>query len=174
MAAAPAILAIAAVASTAISAYSQYEQGRAQKSAYRANAKIAESEAVAAREKAILDEQQSRQRTKRLMGTQRSLYAKAGVDLSSGSPLLMLSATAAEGEEEAQVIRAGGDVEEYRARSQAGLNRYYGRMASAAGTIGAGTTLLSGLGQAGTMYAKGYSGGTGSGVKSKNPFTGRY
>ena len=59
-----------------------------------------------ARQEGKYEEAASRERLKKLMGTQRSLYAKAGVDISSGSPLLMLAETAAEGEMEALKYQA--------------------------------------------------------------------
>ncbi len=139
MAAALPIIAIAAsVAGTAMSAIGQYRAGQAQEAANEYNAQITER-------KAVQEEQASRDRLRKLMGTQRAMYAKAGVNLSSGSPLLVLAETAAEGEKEALNIRYGGQEE-------SNLQRFYGTQAKKAGTIGAASTLLTGLGQAGTSY----------------------
>jgi hypothetical protein len=163
---------VASLAATAMAAYSSYEQGKTQKDAYDYNARVNEQNAKAVREKSILDEEQSRERTKRLIGHQRTLYAKAGVDLSSGSPLLNFAETAAEGEEEAMAIRAGGNVGANQELNQATLNRFYGQNAKTAGSIGAASTFLSGLGQAGTAYAQGEKGFT-SGMRIKSPYSGR-
>lgn len=164
---------VATVASTAMAAYSSYQQGRTQKEAYDYTARINEENARAVKEKTTLEEEQSRERTKRLIGHQRTLYAKAGVNLSSGSPLLTFAETAAEGEEESMAIRAGGNVAGNQELNQETLNRFYGNNAFTAGKIGAATTFLSGLGQAGTAYAQGGSGYS-SGIKVRTPYSGRY
>jgi hypothetical protein len=54
--------------------------------------------------------------------------------------------TASEGEKEALAIRTG-------AQEQSSLLRFYGSNAKTAGYIGAGSTLLTGLGQTGMSYA---------------------
>lgn len=171
------VIAIAALATslvgTGLSAYGQYRQGQAQQQAYEYNAKVAEANAEAQKTETTYEEQQSHERLRRLMGTQRTLYAKAGVDLSSGSPLLVLAETAAEGAEEIQAIRYGGDVAATKELNQARLDRMYGKNTYNAGMIGAGSTFLTGLGQAGTQYAS-MMGQMGSGYRVKNPFSGRY
>ncbi len=123
------------LAGSTMSAAGTYQSGQAQKEAYEYNANVAT-------EKGKYEEEQSRLRLSRLMGTQRALYAKAGVDLSSGSPLLTLAETAYQGEQEAQNIRRGY-------KSEATINRFYGVQASKAGTMGAISTFTQGLGQAG-------------------------
>jgi hypothetical protein len=127
------------LAGGALSAYGQYRQGEAQNEAneYNANMSLA---------KADQEERESREKLKKLMGTQRVLYAKAGVDLSSGSPLMVLANTAAEGEEEALNIRARG-------QNEANMYRWYGKQAKKGANISAGSTFLTSLGQAGTQYA---------------------
>jgi hypothetical protein len=127
------------VAGTALSAVGRYRAGKAQAAAFEYNADID-------RKKAVIAEDRSRARLRRLMGSQRALYAKAGVDLSSGSPLEVLAFTAAEGEKEALNIRQfgqeAGDIGDFSADA-----------ARQAGNIGAGATLLTGLGQAaGTFF----------------------
>jgi hypothetical protein len=134
------------IVGTGLSAYSQYQAGAAQKEAYDYNAEIVQ-------QKAAYDEAQARDRLRKLMSTQRALYAKAGVDLTSGSPLLVLAQTAAEGEEEALNIRRTG-------YNEAQLQKYYGSQAKTAGTLGAGSTLLTGLGNLGLAYGAGKSGVT--------------
>jgi len=133
-------LLITAIAGTALSAYGQYKAGADQKAAFDYNAKVTEKETNQA-------EYDSRTRLRRLMSTQRSLYAKAGVDLSTGSPLLLLAETAGEGEREALSILEGGE-------SSAALQRIAGRQAKTAGIIGAGSTLLTGIGTRGTNFFK--------------------
>lgn len=120
---------------TISSAAAQAQAGKDEQAAY--NMRAAAIERQGAQEEDV-----ARQRLRKLAASQRALYAKAGVDLSSGSPLTVLSATAAEGEKEALTIRRG-------AQEEAGFQRFYGGQARAAGKRKAVGTLLSGLGQAG-------------------------
>jgi hypothetical protein len=145
---------IIAAVGVGVSAYGQYQSGQAQEKAYKQQASIAEADATAEKTKAVYEERQARDRLKALIGTQRTLYAKAGVDLSSGSPLLVLADTAAKGEEDLQMIRYGGDVNVARQRNQATLARFYGSSASKAGTIGAIGSGLSGFSNAYTGYQR--------------------
>lgn len=140
MAAIPAWVGYAvAAAGVAASAYGQYASAQTQEKAYKYN------EAITKR-KGAQEEQAHRDRLRKLLSSQRALYAKAGVDLSSGSPLLVMEETAYEGEKEALAIRTG-------AQEESSLLRFYGSSASRAGTIGSGGTLLTGLGQTGMNYA---------------------
>jgi len=144
---------VIAAIGTGVSAYGQYSSARSQEKAYEQTARIAEADAVEAKRKAGYEESQARTRLKQLMGTQRALYAKAGVDLSEGSPLLVLADTAARGEEDLAYIREGGDVAATRLRNTASLQRFYGSAAKSAGTIGAFGTAASGFAGAYTGYA---------------------
>jgi len=124
--------------SSGISAVSQYKKGQAERAAYDYNANIT-------LENMKQEEISSEQKYAELMGRQRSLYAKAGVDITSGSPLLIAVSTAMQEEEEQQRIKTSGE-------SQATMQRYAGEVAEYAGTTGAMTTFLTGLGQAGLGY----------------------
>lgn len=152
-AALPVIGLVGSLLGTGLSAYGQYQSGQAQKSAYNYNATIATQEADVARAKAAREEQIHRDKLKRLIGTQTALFGAAGVDIGSGSPLLTLMSTAEEGEKEAQWIKYGGEVEATERLNEAKLNRYYGKQAGRAGRLSAGSTFLTGLGQAGLGYA---------------------
>lgn len=120
-------------AGTAVSAYGQSQAGKEAKRIGRMNARLVEMD--------TLDEmEQSRESFEILMSKQRSLYAKAGVDPNSGSPLLIYLDTAMKfikdqknikkrGKQEADIYRAGG----------AAQARAYG--------LGTTTTILTGIGQ---------------------------
>ena len=136
-----------AVAGTAVSVVGQIQQGKQQEKIAEYNAAIAEQEAVAASKKAAFDADASARRFKVLMGKQRALYAKAGVDIASGSPLLLLTAQAEEAERDRQSILFGGQVASTQRTNQAGLFRLKGSQARTASRIGAGSTFLTGLGQ---------------------------
>jgi len=90
--------------------------------------RIKEREAQAVEYEAQYAEEQSRKKTKQLMGRQRVLYAKAGVSLGEGSPLEIMASTAGEGEREALMIRRQGT-------EQAKLLRWYGKVAKKAGRM---------------------------------------
>ena len=121
-----------------VSAYGQYKSGQDAKSVGKYNAKVAERDADQ-------NELNSRTRLRKLMAEQIALYGKAGVDISQGSPVIQLALTAAEGEKEALSIRQGG-------QATAATEKLQGKAAAKAGTIGAVSTLLTGLGNAGSMY----------------------
>ena len=91
----------AQIVGTGLSAMAQYRAGQAQEAAYELGARTTERETAQ-------QEFESRRRTERMMASQRALYAKAGVDITSGSPLMILAETAGEGEREAQIIRDPG------------------------------------------------------------------
>ncbi len=129
---------VASVAGTTLSAVSAYRSGQAQKEAYKYSSEIA-------RRKGQQEEQIHRDKLRKLMSSQRALYAKAGVDLSSGSPLLLLTETAEEGERDAIRIRHG-------AKEESNLGKYYGRQARRAGATTSGSTLLTGLGSTAMNY----------------------
>lgn len=137
---------------TGMSAYGQYQSGQAQKGAYKYSAQVSEAEAGVARAGAAREEEVHREKLHRLMGTQKALFGAAGVSI-EGTPLSILEETAFQGEREAEYIRYGGEVSATEKLNEAKLQRYYGKQASKAGKIGAGSTFLTGLGQAGLGYA---------------------
>lgn len=178
----------ALLAGTGISAISgvvqgatQAEAGRAQAEAYRSqgeasryNAAVARQQAQAIQQAATYEEQKQREKGQRLLGTQQALYGKAGVTM-EGTPLEVMSQTAADIEKEILGTRYNFDVQRWRALSEAdqyeymaGRQDYLSKMAkksagyaSTAGWLKGGTSLLTGLG----MVGKGWGGGT------KTPFT---
>ena len=94
---------------------------------------------------------------------QKTLYAKSGVDITEGSPMLTILSTIEEGEKEAEMIRYGGEVAAGKSLAEARLQRMYGSMARKSGTIGATSTFLTGLGQVGLGYA-GFKAGLKKGI----------
>lgn len=138
------------VAGALSSANAQKKAGEAEQAAYNVNAAMVE-------QRGEQEESAARDKLRRLMGTQRAAYAKAGVDLSSGSPLSLLAFTKAEGEKEALNIRL-------EAQKEAAVGRWTGAQAAETAKQKANATLLTGLGQAGsTAFSVG--GGAGGGFK---------
>jgi len=142
------VAAIAAVAGAAVAAYGAVRQGESAKEAARYNANIAELDAAAAKKKAAYDAETSSLQFKELMGKQKALYAKAGVDISSGSPLLTMSFQAEQAEKDKQAILYQGKTAEQSALTRASLFRNTGDDAATAGYISGGSTFLSGLSNA--------------------------
>jgi hypothetical protein len=128
--------------SSAISGFGQYESGQQQKAAYDYNAS---STLAKMRE----DEQTSEAKYAQLIGKQASAYAAAGVDIASGSPLLIMAHTAAQSGIEQMSEAEAGD-------QQAALQRYYGKVAAFNGAIGGIGTFLSGLSKTGMSIAGGW------------------
>jgi hypothetical protein len=106
-----------------------------------------------ARKRGAAAEEQQRLKTKQLAGRQRAVLAANGVELSSGSPLDVLTDTASVGELDALTVRGNANREalgyEAQARNygyDANLDRMRAQAAATAGPISAAGTLIGGLG----------------------------
>ena len=116
------------------------EQGQDEQKAYDYNASIiaqnTNNQVVAEQEK-----------TTARIGAQATSYAASGVDITSGSPLLIMAATAARGAQQSAQIEEAGT-------SEANLQRYYGSVAAFGGTMAGIGSFLSGVAGQSTAYAK--------------------
>lgn len=122
---------IAGGASSALTGVGKIVAGQQQQKAYDYNAAITDqntSNQVVA----------NQQKFSTLVGRQATAYAGAGVDIASGSPLLIMAATAARGAQEGEQIEQSGT-------EQANLQRYYGKMAAFSGDVGGIGAFLSGM-----------------------------
>jgi hypothetical protein len=119
------------ILSSILSGVGQYESGQQQKRAYDYNADITIENMRAQMEA-------SQQKFTALVGQQASSYAASGVDIASGSPLLIMAATKARGAQEGEQIREAGTEE-------ADLQRYYGKVAAFSGTMGGIGSFLKGV-----------------------------
>lgn len=126
-----------------------YVEGKAQESVLKRNAYMAIEESQMA-------QTASRKRTAQLTSQQRALYAKAGVDISSGSPLLIMSDTAAQGKLEEERIKWSG-MEQYK------MGRYYARLAKTAGNASSTTQALAGTLETIKTIASAVAGGAAGG-----------
>ncbi len=120
----------------------QYEQGQEEKAAYDYNAAIT-------LENMRSTLRASQQRYSELVGRQATAYARAGVDITSGSPLLVMTATAARGGAQAAEITTAGT-------EQAALQKYYGKLAAWKGTFAGIGTFLKGMSSSAMDYLKIY------------------
>jgi hypothetical protein len=124
---------------SAVSGFGQYESGQQQKQADDYNADVTLQQ--------MQDQMQtSEAKYSNLIGRQASAYARAGVDIASGSPLLMMAHTAAQGGVEQESEYQAGTEE-------AALQRYQGKVAAFSGTMAGVSTFISGLTKAGTSIA---------------------
>lgn len=139
---------------TVTSAVSQYQQGKAQREAYEYNAEISRQNAIAAEKQAAYEEDIQREKANALKSRQRALYAKAGVDITSGSPLLVMMEDMERAEADAMSIRYGGNVKKTQYLNQANVLDWQGGQAEAAGKTGAFGTILGGMGTMGMNYLK--------------------
>lgn len=127
------------VLSSIFSGFGSYESGQQQKKAYDYNADITlsnmRSQTVANTEKY----------TSRI-GTQASRYAASGVDITSGSPLLIMAITAGRGGQQNEEIEQQGTEE-------ANLQRYYGKVAAFSGTMTGIGSFLNGISKDATTWS---------------------
>lgn len=131
---------IAGGASSAMSGVGKIIGGQEQKKAYDYNADIttqnANNQVVA-----------NQQKFSELVGRQGTAYAGAGVDIASGSPLLIMAATAARGAQQGEQIEQAGTEE-------ASLQRYYGKIAAFSGTMSGIGSFLQGMTSDLSAYGK--------------------
>lgn len=146
-----AVATAASIAGTAVSVMSAMNQGAAMQKQAEYNAQVAERQALAARQAASLEEERHRDKTRKLLSSQRAAIAASGLDL-EGSPLAVMEETAAEAELDALLIRHSGNMSELQAKSQAAADRLAGRTARIQGYYGAGASLLNGVSALGRTY----------------------
>lgn len=128
------------VLSSAISGFGKIEQGKEQQQAYDYNADIVKLNTAN-------EVEANQQKTTARIGAQATAYAGAGVDITSGSPLLIMAATAARGAQQGEQIKEAGD-------EQSSLDRYYGKIAAFGGTMSGIGSFLSGVSGASASYGK--------------------
>ena len=135
------------VVGSIMSGLGQYEAGKQEKSAHDYNAAIDLQE--------MSDNMiASQQRYSQLVGKQATAYAASGVDITSGSPLLMMAATAGRGgRQAAEIYQAGTEAST--------LEKFYGKVAAWRGTMSGIGSFLGGISKAslGYLSATGYQPG---------------
>lgn len=131
---------LAGGAATGLSAAGRIVSGQQQKQAYDYNADVTLLNAAN-------EDQANQQKTTARIGAQATAYAASGVDLTSGSPLLIMRATAARGAQQGEQIEEAGTEE-------ANLQRYYGKIAAFSGTMSGIGAFLNGMTSDLTSYAK--------------------
>lgn len=147
-----ALAAGAAIAGATVSAVGQIAQGQYNASVARSNAANLDAAAADATTRGGIAANQRRADTQRVIGSQRA--GMSGVDLSTGSSLDVLVGTAGIGEQDALTIENNAAREAWGYRTQAGYARQQAKFAQSQGFFGAGSTILTGSMQAGSLLSK--------------------
>lgn len=142
------------IASAVLQGVGLVSQGIAARNEANFRAQVFARDAELARQASIFEEDRLRERTKRLISSQKAAAGASGSTL-EGSSLLVIAETAEDSELDALAIRFSGSVAEASARSSAALSRLEGRAAQTAGFIGAGASLLTGVTRAGVLKRTG-------------------
>ena len=119
------------------------------------NAEVKEQEAKTKREAGGIRANQIRERTRKMLSSQRASYAKAGVT-TAGSPLTVMMETAEVGEMDALMTAYNAETGAGRSLSEATVQREIGKSAKRAGRMGVGSSLLGGATTAAGIYARKY------------------
>lgn len=195
---------IATIVSTAVSVFGQIQSGQAQAASARAqaqqakaaglaqqqaaefNVKVAENNAQAARNAARVREDNLRRAAERTTSTGTALLAASGVDVGTGSALLLAMDDAANTEVAALRERFTGEVEARNALAQAQNARFEGRIRAQEGAFlssslklnanniisnsffGAGSSLLGGAAQTSKFFNR-FPGGNTTGLNLNAP-----
>lgn len=130
---------------TAISAAGQIQAGKSQSEWSNYNASVARQNAIAAQQSAEYDARRTREAGEKLKSRQRVLYAKSGVSL-EGTPTDVMLGTAEDIEMDAMAIIRRGLIGSQQYQSQANLSEMQGSAAQTASYYGAGSSLLTGMG----------------------------
>ena len=130
----------------AVGAYAQYEQAQAQSKVLKYNAREAEMAADAERQKNQFAAQQQAEADRRTRAAARAIQGTSGVVVGEGS--------ARQAELNFQAIRFAGDQRVRALSAQATLDRAGAGNAARQGSIGAGATLLGGLGSGAAQYSQ--------------------
>lgn len=152
----PSTIALASLATTVIgtgiSAVGRAQAGASANAVAQRNAQIQMRDAQLARQNAEFNakihEKQTDQRRRAMIAKQ----GASGVEVGDGTNLLVLAEQEFIDDLNAQLIRRGGAIESQGLQDQAVLTSASGTASRSAGLTGAGASLLTGLGKAGTSY----------------------
>jgi len=125
------------------------------------NAENSANQAKDAVERGYQAETDLRRKAAGAKSTQKTLFGSQGSDISSGSPLDILSDTAYQSELDASTIRYNSQLEKYdllnqgqNSLNEASMNRYAAANAQTAGKWNMASTLLTGASQVSGKYAQ--------------------
>lgn len=143
----------AIVISTGVSVYGQVQAAKTAKATGKYNAKVAENQAIQTEMDAAENIRRQRIANRKAMSMQAGRFAGAGVVINEGTPLELLSESAATLELEVQDYNRNARLQGQNLRAQGAMALYTGKQQAQAYQIGAVSTLLEGVGQAATIGA---------------------
>jgi len=141
------------VVGAGVTAYGQAQQGKAANAIAQRNAKIQNNNALIASQNAEFNARLKERDDKRRRASMRTKLSASGVQVFDGTNLIALAEQEFTDDLNAQLIRRGGAIDSANLRQQAGITSAKGQVAQSAGNVGAGASLLTGFGEAGTTYA---------------------
>jgi hypothetical protein len=143
------LVAYAAVAAVgaAVTAVASISSGIAQQNAAEYNAQVDKNNAEQAQEAAGAQASVVEQQAAEKVAAQKAAYAASGVDVNTGTPVDVLTSTAASGKLDALTVRYGGQVRALGDQQAGTLAEYTGSQAAVAGDLGGASSLLQGAGQ---------------------------
>lgn len=147
------VAAAVALVVAALGAYVAYEQAQGQSKVLKYNAREAQNQAQIERQKQLFSAQQQAEADRRTRAAARALQGQSGVEVGEGSNLLVDLDSAKQAELNFQAIRYYGDVRVRALTAQSTLDRAMAGNVSRQGSIGAGATLLGGIGTSYTAYS---------------------
>lgn len=136
-----------ALIGTAVSAVGTVASGVMQARQASQQAAVLRQQADFDRKQADIDADEFKRRQRRLLASARAARGASGVDLLSGSPLLVDDDMIAEIEFQTERVRRAGQVQATRLEQQAGFVQSQGRSALGGSLLSAGGTLLGGFGK---------------------------
>lgn len=139
-------------AGTGISAVGSIQQGKSAKAAGEFNARVAENDAMSARQQAEFDVERIRDVNRRISGSQAAAITKSGVKISGSSSDVMYDSSV-QGELDVMSRLFQGRSIAEREYSRAKLSRFQGSQQKKASQFQAGASILTGAGQAAYGYA---------------------
>jgi hypothetical protein len=129
-----------------VSAVGSMASGAAQANAANAQAAAYDRQAAAERIQANYNADRQRDKSIKLISSQRAAFGASGVDMSSGSPLDVIADTTRETELDVSAIRWNGEIKAQNFEMQAGASRAKASAAQTGGLFGAISPLIKGFG----------------------------
>lgn len=138
-----------------VSAAGQYQQGQSQKKAAEYNAEMDKRAADDALQRGSIDAAKIKENTRKLISTQIANSGASGFDSSTGTPLDLSVEAKGYGELDALTTINNAQRVASGQMAQSELDRFQGKAAARAGTMGAAGTLISGAASSYYGFKKG-------------------
>ena len=130
------------VASGITSAYSGYQAGKAEESLRKFNAEYADIQAKDALTRGVADQDRIRLQLRKILGSQRARFGGGGIDPATGTPIDVALDSTRQGEQDMLIARNNAAREAFGFTTEAGRERYLGRVARKSSKLKALDTLL--------------------------------